>query len=597
MKRKALPGAIFAGLLFIGLTVAFTYWLGIQDFTCPDWANDCHVQKSVAWISREYSFVQGVVSTVHGLGLSLLAYPALMFAEAAIWPILTQHSYDLQTLDNYLSATRGSIPGLLQAIRNLGNGEWSTIMICAGLLTTLSTLDRTVVGQVYNFGNVTKTYTSTYATGGGMGIAFNQSYPPGPAPDPVTSASSLYISWSKNLSSEPLPEIRDFIVDRTFLAKIGSISISALRASKTIECSGTSLDILDDDDPDWFTVNSNYPEPNSPVRLRIQPRLSVWVDDVAWISEGSTTTTLVFALQNGTIENGISTPTTEKIAEHATTLQKKTKGDPINSISGLKCTVATTLVQDTIRLGTELPLHNGSLSSVTNVIGPGCCRETTQKPLSEVAHWMAAVVASTGTPIYGAQPMFAHNGPTELPAVLTTTQLRNVTDQWTQAELENFIDVTSGALALAMSAQSHGTATLTSRKVELQLVPSRAWYLLAPAAAVLITTAFLAIWVSRAYRDSRIQGVRAGKTSDMIWSTQNRSMRDGVEELRSSSHGSEKLDEMKVRYTLLADENMQMGLTWDNPEQPSSDSNLGTPLKDYPSYTGKQIPGGEREYV
>ncbi|CZR58730.1 uncharacterized protein PAC_08622 [Phialocephala subalpina] len=557
-QRTALFFAILSGLILIGLTVWFTYWLAIQTFNCPDWALHCKLQPSVSWIKANLPLVQSIVSTVHGFGLALLAYPAFILAEAALWPILTHHSYTLASLDMYLSATHGSVPGLLQAIWNIGRGKASAVMICVGLVTVLLQADRLVIGQVYTLGNVTKTYESEYWGGAGIGLTFDQQYPPGPLPAPVTSASSFYTSWSKNLSSEPLPEIKDFIVDRTTLAQVGNFSIPGLKASKSITCTGQPLDITDDTDGLVFGVASNYPKANSSVRLRMAPRLAVWVDQVDYNSSHRTITSLVFASINGTIENGISTNATKKM---------KKSNHHIDHISALKCAVNFTLEQATVKVGTGSG-HNGglNLSSVETFSGPGHYHSPHGR-LGDVAEWMGAVITTLGNSVYGAQPLFSHEEHS-LPRIFTTTQGGEVHENCTQDELINFIDVASGALALSMSTQwNEANITLSSDMSEKQLIASKSWYLLVPAAIVLLTEVFLAVWLSHTYRKARVTEVRRARTREMIGSTQNRSLREGVEELRSSPKACEQLEQMKVRYGLLADEHTHMGLLWDEQKQ------------------------------
>lgn len=463
----------------------------------------------------------------------------------------------------YLSATRGSVPGLLQAIWNIGSGKASAVMACVGLVTILSQADRLIIGQVYTPGNVTKTYESQYWGGAGIGLTFDQRYPPGPLPAPVTSASSFYASWSKNLSSEPLPEIRDFIVDRTTLAQVGNFSVSGLKASKSITCIGQMLNITEDTDDNGvvFVVASRYPKTTSSIRLRMAPRLAVWVDQVDYKSSVRTITSLIFASVNGTIENGISTDATKKM---------KNSDHHIDHISALNCAVDVTLEQEMVKVGTVLdnPRDNNSvhnLSSVETVLGPGKHHSPHGK-LGDVAEWMGAVITTLGNSVYGAQPLFSHEK-NLLPATFTTSQGGEIHEEWTQDELINFINVASGALALSMSGEwNRANITLNSDRNVLQLVASRAWFLLVPAVVVLLTEVFLAIWVAHTYRKANVREVRQARTSEMIWSTQNQSMREGVKELRSSPKACEQLEQMKIRYGLLADEHAHMGLLWDNDE-------------------------------
>ncbi len=108
--KKGIFYSVISGLAFIGASLGFTLWLSKQVLTCPGWAVDCAVHPSVAWTRRHLSIVQGIVSTVHGIGLALLAYPAFILAECAVWPLVTHRAHSLQSLEEYLAATRGSVP-------------------------------------------------------------------------------------------------------------------------------------------------------------------------------------------------------------------------------------------------------------------------------------------------------------------------------------------------------------------------------------------------------------------------------------------------------------------------------------------------------
>lgn len=523
----------------------------MQTFTCPHWAIDCQVPSSVQWIQdRGLSTIQGIMSTIHGIGLAILAYPAFILAEAALWPILTHESYTLSSVDMYLSATRGSVPGLIQSVFNVGRRRASVVMIFVGIITLSLQADRIVVGQAYSLGNVTKTYHSTYMAGGGIGLSFGQEFPPGRTPAPAFSASSFFTSWSKNLSNEPLPEFRDFIVNRMTLVSLGGITITGLKASKTIACAGQSLNISDGSAEDLFQVAANFPKAKSSIRLRMQPRLAVWVDKVQYESQNRTITTLVFAAINGTIENGISTPAT-----------KHMESQKYESVSGLKCTVDVTLNQSTINIGDGPDNGMANVSSTQTVIGPGK-HNSKFGALGDVAEWMGTVVTTLGISVRGAQPLFDHNT-NALPTPFTTTQGAQAPQNWLQADLLNFISVASGALALSMSTEwNRVNTTLRSSMTVQQIIPMRSLILLIPASVVLLAEVFLAVLLFYTYRRARIPEMRQAKTSDIIFMTQNQSIKEGVAKFSLHSGGHKQLELLKVRYGILEEEPREMGLSW-----------------------------------
>ncbi|KAF4624171.1 hypothetical protein G7Y89_g14003 [Cudoniella acicularis] len=505
----------------ITVYIGFSYWLGTQTFNCPSWALNCNVRPSVTWIIVHLPLVQGIISTIHGLGLALLAYPAFIFAEAALWPILTHSSYTLASIDMYLSATRGSVPGLIQAISNIGRGHAFIVMLWVGIITLFLQADRIVVGQAYNLGNVTQRYQSIYMGGGGIGLPFLQHNPPGPLPGPTTIASSFFSSWSQNLSAEPLPTIRSFITDRVNLSRVGIFSISGLEAQKIISCTGKELTIVDDVDSNGglFSVASNFSISSNSILLRLQPRLSVWVNQVEYKSLVRTITTLVFASMNGTIENGLSTHTATKM-----------KSFNYFGISTLECTVDVTLQQVVATVGAESNnMTVANVSSLQTVLGPAN-NASPYGDLGDVAEWTGAIVATLGVPVYGAQPLFqAPVPPNTLPTIVTTTQTQVTPEVWTQDTLMNFIAVASGALALAMSTQwNTANVTLYSEMSVLQVVKGRCWILAVPAAVVLVLEVLLVMWVSYSNRRAGIREMRQAKTSDVVWSTQNKSISDSV---------------------------------------------------------------------
>lgn len=75
-----------------------------------------------------------------------------------------------------------------------------------------------------------------------MGFIFSQFNPPGPMPFEASSAVALYSGWSTGQSQEVLPELREYILDRTNFSMIGNFSVPAIHARKKIHCYGTWSD-------------------------------------------------------------------------------------------------------------------------------------------------------------------------------------------------------------------------------------------------------------------------------------------------------------------------------------------------------------------
>jgi hypothetical protein len=137
-QRPLLPCIFFSGIAVVASAVSFTILLSAQTLMCPTWALDCTVHPWVIYIDNNLPLFQGIVSTIHGIGLALLAYPLFIFAEAVIWPILASEPYTLKSIDLYLSASRGSVPSLIQLVFK---GRASIIMLWVGIVTILLQLD------------------------------------------------------------------------------------------------------------------------------------------------------------------------------------------------------------------------------------------------------------------------------------------------------------------------------------------------------------------------------------------------------------------------------------------------------------------------
>ena len=539
-QRPLLPCIFFSGIAVVASAVSFTILLSAQTLTCPTWALDCTVHPWVTYIDNNLPLFQGIVSTIHGIGLALLAYPLFIFAEAAIWPILASEPYTLKSIDLYLSASRGSVPSLIQLVFK---GRASIIMLWVGIVTILLQLDRIVVGQAYLKSQDSTNYASTYWAGAGIGLPFVQQNPPAPIPGPVTKAASFYTSWSWNTSQEPIPEIRDFIVNRSNMSMLGNFSATGVKVVRDISCTGKTLSILDESLP-VFHVAANYPNSNSSVMLRLQPHLTLWVDGIEYMNETRTISTLVFAASNGTIEGGTSNPVTESMAQ-------SDYGD-YTGISAIQCSVDVTLIETQMDVGAGGPKNSAAnVSTLATVLGPGshCSQYGT---LGDVAAWMGVVITTLGDNIYGAQPLFKQQGNGSLPLMFTTFQDDESPESWTQDDVKNFITVGSGALALAMSMQwNSAEMTIVSSQYQMVLLPSRGYLLLIPAAVVILADIVLALSLVWSYRKANIREIRQARTSEMMCSTRNQSIQMGVQRMHGSTGSCANLDDMRVKYDIV----------------------------------------------
>lgn len=94
----------------------FTYWLSQQRFSCPAWTMDCNVGDNVHTFVTHLGLVQGLLSTVYGICVAMMAYAAYQVAETTLWPALTQQSFTLRDIDRFLNHSRGSLPSFPSAI-------------------------------------------------------------------------------------------------------------------------------------------------------------------------------------------------------------------------------------------------------------------------------------------------------------------------------------------------------------------------------------------------------------------------------------------------------------------------------------------------
>jgi hypothetical protein len=292
--------------------------------------------------------------------------------------------------------------------------------------------------------------------------------------------------------------------------------------------------------------------------LRLQGRLTAWVETVDYKSLARTTSTLIFACIDCNIENSTWTIFPDLIAS-----------DPYKGISAVKCTVDVTLQQATMNVGISGPSNDGvNVSAIVTVDGP-LHHSSPYGHQGDVAEWLGTVITTYGDSVYGAQPLWgaqsmfasASQLANQLPVVVTTTQYGITPDNWTQDALEHFVSVGSGALALAMSRQwNNFSMVLNSTLYEQQILPSRALLLLIPPFLVLGANAVLAALLAYLYSRASIPYLRQARTSEMISSTQNETIAAGVRKLHNSSEGSQELESLMVQYGVVEEGSSHLGL-------------------------------------
>jgi hypothetical protein len=473
--------------------------------------------------------------------MAAIAYAIYQLGETALWPTLAKRSYRFADIDTYLSASRGSIVSLLPALWRFRYGKSMAVMGCVTVTTLLLQANNVIVGYAFTKQNVTTEYQSIIKYGGGLGLPFYVD-PQAPLPLGVAFASSLYASWSRNLSQEPMPDQRDFLIDRTKLSLVGDVSINAIKAEKSIVCTGRPLDIVEDIAGGnrcfdaTFDVFTNH---NRSVIVRLQPQMAVWVDNIAYKSATRTISTLIFAAVNGSIEGGVVTATTPRMQRC-----------DYQSISAVACNIDVTLFDDSFVVGDGGPTF-ATASSLEALSGPANSLSP-YGSLGDLAAWLGLAIVTFGTSIEGAQPMFETNKP--YPLVYTSTLLATEGNTWTQDGLRDFVEIGSGALGLTMMWQwFEATSTVDSVLLTMRLQTWRSFLLLIPPLVLLLTLMLLAILDVQMHTATRVPVMRLALTSEIIKSTRNSEMDKVVRNGKLDQDTLAKLGSVKVRYGIVAE--------------------------------------------
>ncbi|EXJ66497.1 uncharacterized protein A1O5_10166 [Cladophialophora psammophila CBS 110553] len=530
---------------------AFTHWLGTQKFVCPDWALDCSVSEFVAKVVAHLGQVQGLITAVYTASVAMMAYATFQVAETTLWPALTAKTFLLDDIDLYLALTRGSLtasPWALWHARGLGP---VAVLLTVTFIALLQLTSSIFVGHVYSTTNVTTTYYSNHSAGGGMGLAFDgfQMNPPGMLPGAAGDAVSIYTSWANGLSSEPMPDQRNFIIDRANLSAVGAFSAYAIETHTNISCSASPINITSEYS-DMFTVQVNMSATD--LWVRQQPQLSLWVDRWRNLGDTRAVTTMVFAAINGTIEGGHKNGPTEAMLELGY----------IEGVSSLACDIDVELKDSVVCTWedqSKCPAPSMTLSKL----------ETLGQPCSGcISVWLAAAVEVYGVSIYGTQPMFY---PTFTdPGVLAPKQLGNLTAtlpvawtsvstnptsyNWPKEVLRNFVEIGSGALAMTIMRHfPNESGILESKLPMLRLDASRSWLLFVPPALVLASVVLVAALSGFMHAEANLANVRMGTTSEIVINSQTEDIRSVVNEARKSSTARDELSKLRVRYGTVAE--------------------------------------------
>lgn len=354
-----------------------------------------------------------------------------------------------------------------------------------------------------------------------------------------------------------LPDLREYIIDRTNLSAIGDFTVHAVKASKNIKCHGTSIDFVDDSLSDWLdpwadktfsvrthpsnTVAAAWISKN--VTLRYQPRaLTAWVDNLNLMGDTRATTKLIFAIVNGTIDTG-----------HVNNLPDFLGGSNCigcNGVSALACEVDVSLEEGLACNGECKPELAKTLTSHSSL-----------DTITFIPVWLGAIPTLMGPFTLGAQPvlvpglvgMTLANSSFALPVAYTNigeAAIASYEHNWTEANITNFINVTSGALATYIGqAHADGWTLLQSSSETLRLNSSRAYILLIPLMYILVCLVVLATVSLSMHQSGGMSYLQRGRVRELLIAGSTDELRKAVDHFRSKPEPKDTpLDQLQLRY-------------------------------------------------
>ncbi|KAK3292960.1 uncharacterized protein B0H64DRAFT_375943 [Chaetomium fimeti] len=534
----SIPAALVAGIIFVVVAIVYTNEVTKQMFECPEWSNYCRMADR--WTIENLGTVQGIITMVYLIGMVALAYAALGLCEATVWPLLHKQSFTIKGLNAYLSTTRGSImlsPAAIMSVRSLAAGF---VLACALVVTLLPFSAPPLVGHAYSPSWQQVQLAGNYTPGGGISELYAQTNPPTSV---MVRVLTEYNTWATDPSTEPMPEYRDWYIDREALDERGSFTANAVRLQSSISCRPHEVAQLNRDNVWWnaFLTNMTRTNNNSTqagekdssaeVWISPQAQLTVWADDFEFVSDRRTRTTLIFAAINGTIEGGSTTPL---ILGNLT------------SVSSVACDVEIEAVDDTLSVGNmPIPADTSTLhtlsSTDTLTFSPAASNKTR---LNELLLWFTIAPLMTSTSVDGTQPMFTNSTTTGLPLAYTTTS-STAPNTWTTHGLTTFIRLAIGALAQATTTTTSPSSPtppgqqqqqqpppppflLTTTTLTHRLSHPRTLLLLIPPLLTLTLTLLIALYTSHLHATLSIPVMRGADLGELLKSSQTAWLREVV---------------------------------------------------------------------
>lgn len=581
-RHLSLPAAFLAGIIFVVVAIAFTTVTSKRPLECPEWAEDCRTVDR--WTAEHLPTVQGIITLVYVIGLGALAYVALALCEAAVWPLLVKQTMTMRGLEAYLATTRGSILAAPRAFMEVKTVAMGVMLVCAvvAILTPLAGIP--LVGQAYAVTSREVELKSNYTAGGGLEESFQQTESPSFANMGVL---TTYNSWAMDPASEPLPEFRDWYVDREVLSTKGSLSARAVKLQTTVSCSPRALEqLIRNGQPlnafptNWTRANisSLKGEKRTPaeVYVRAQPQLTLWADNFIFDVSHRTKATLICAAINGTIEGG---------------KQSNFTLGTIRTVSAVACEVIVSATDDILTVGnpsnhaddTTLPTLSSLENLYTNTSSPSAA-------LNELLLWFAVAPILSAPSVSGGQPMFSNSTSTNRAVAYTGhTPQRNT---WTMEGIESFIHLSIGALLQSTTASrtqtTENAVLLTSTYPLPFLSQPRALLLLLLPLLLVTLIASLSFYLSHMHKRESIPVLRLAGPCELLKSSQTHWLREQAGTDAAKTYLPSDLGATTVKFGVTGKEGTEMVGLGDG-----SGGKVGAFVREAPARRGQPLDKGK----
>lgn len=551
-RHLSLPAAFLAGIIFVIVAIVFTTVTSKRPLECPDWAEDCRTIDR--WTAEHLPTVQGIITLVYITGLGALAYVALALCEAAVWPLVVKQTMTMRGLEAYLATTRGSILAAPRALKEVKTVAMGVMLVSAvaAILTPLAGIP--LVGQAYTSTSREVELKSNYTPGGGLAESFMQTEAPSFANMGVL---TTYNSWAMDPASEPLPEYRNWYVDREVLGTKGNFSARAVKLQTTVSCSPRTVEQLVRSGKPLNAFPTNWTRTNisslrgekrtpAEVYVRPYPQLTLWADNFTFEASHRTKATLVFAALNGTIEGG---------------KQSSIALGTMNSVSAIACEVVVAATDDIITVGN--PLIHSDNTTLPTLSSLETLQTNTSSPstaLNELLLWFAVAPILSAPSVSGVQPMFSNSTSTNRAVAYTgQTSQRNT---WTVDGIESFIHRSIGALLQSSTASQSGSTentTLFTSTYPLQFLSrSRALLLLLLPLLLVTVIILLSFYLSHTHSRESIPVLRLAGLCELLKSSQTPWLREQAGTDAAKTYLPSDLGAVTVKFGVVGKEGAEM---------------------------------------